>query len=59
QQPLRTYTKVQKVGSVGRSIDVTGFSNYHELRSAVANTIGLEGQPDDPRGLECKHVCGL
>ncbi|XP_065036860.1 auxin response factor 11-like [Musa acuminata AAA Group] len=56
QQPLRTYTKVQKVGSVGRSIDVTRFSNYYELRSAVACMFGLEGQLDDPRGLEWKLV---
>ncbi|CAL9148124.1 unnamed protein product [Musa hybrid cultivar] len=56
QQPLRTYTKVQKVGSVGRSIDVTRFSNYCELRSAVACMFGLEGQLDDPRGSEWKLV---
>ncbi|CAL9082304.1 unnamed protein product, partial [Musa acuminata var. zebrina] len=56
QQPLRTYTKVQKVGSVGRSIDVTRFSNYYELRSAVACMFGLEGQLDDPRGSEWKLV---
>ncbi|XP_064949003.1 auxin response factor 11-like isoform X2 [Musa acuminata AAA Group] len=56
QQPLRTYTKVQKVGSVGRSIDVTRFSNYFELRSAVACMFGLEGQLDDPRGSEWKLV---
>ncbi|URD73934.1 auxin response factor [Musa troglodytarum] len=52
QQPLRTYTKVQKAGSVGRSIDVTHFSNYYELRSAVACMFGLEGHLDDPRGSE-------
>ncbi|THU64097.1 hypothetical protein C4D60_Mb01t22860 [Musa balbisiana] len=56
QQPSRTYTKVQKVGSVGRSIDVTCFSNYYELRSAVACMFGLEGQLDDLRGSECKLV---
>ncbi|XP_064971266.1 auxin response factor 11-like isoform X2 [Musa acuminata AAA Group] len=56
QQPLRTYTKVQKLGSVGRSIDVTRFSNYHELRSAVACMFGLEGQLDDARGSEWKLV---
>ncbi|CAL9045190.1 unnamed protein product, partial [Musa banksii] len=56
QQPLRTYTKVQKLGSVGRSIDMTRFSNYHELRSAVACMLGLEGQLDDPRGSEWKFV---
>ncbi|WOK95347.1 hypothetical protein Cni_G04054 [Canna indica] len=56
QQPLRTYTKVQKLGSVGRSIDVTRFSNYHELRAAVACMFGLEGQLDDPRASEWKLV---
>ncbi|URE13452.1 auxin response factor [Musa troglodytarum] len=56
QQPLRTYTKVQKLGSVGRLIDVTRFSNYHELRSAVACMFGLEGQLDDPRGSKWKLV---
>ncbi|KAM0945508.1 putative transcription factor ARF family [Dioscorea sansibarensis] len=56
QQPLRTYTKVQKVGSVGRSIDVTQFRNYQELKSAIACMFGLEGQLDDPNGSEWKLV---
>ncbi|KAF6161241.1 hypothetical protein GIB67_009128 [Kingdonia uniflora] len=47
--PLRTYTKVQKLGSVGRSIDVTRFTNYNELRSAIACMFGLEKVLDDPR----------
>ncbi|XP_010934525.1 auxin response factor 11 [Elaeis guineensis] len=55
-QPLRTYTKVQKLGSVGRSIDVTRFRNYHELKSAIACMFGLDGQLDDPRGSEWKLV---
>ncbi|MQL76211.1 hypothetical protein Taro_008594 [Colocasia esculenta] len=54
--PLRTYTKVQKVGSVGRSIDVTRFRNYDELKSAIACMFGLEGQLDDPRGSGWKLV---
>ncbi|KAJ6840462.1 auxin response factor 11 [Iris pallida] len=53
---LRTYTKVQKVGSVGRSIDVTRFKNYRELVSAIASMFGLEGQLDDSRGSEWKLV---
>ena len=54
---IATYVEqVQKLGSVGRSIDMTRFSNYHELRSVVACMLGLEGQPDDPRGSEWKLV---
>ena len=54
---IATYVEqVQKLGSVGRSIDVTRFSNYHELRSAVACMFGLEGQLDDARGSEWKLV---
>ncbi|XP_019051993.1 PREDICTED: auxin response factor 5-like isoform X2 [Nelumbo nucifera] len=54
--PLRTYTKVQKLGSVGRSIDVTRFKNYEELRSAIACMFGLEGLLDDPKGSGWKLV---
>eukprot|EP00268_Persea_americana_P015435 TRINITY_DN17114_c0_g1_i1.p1 TRINITY_DN17114_c0_g1~~TRINITY_DN17114_c0_g1_i1.p1 ORF type:complete len:1060 (+),score=194.28 TRINITY_DN17114_c0_g1_i1:780-3959(+) len=54
--PLRTYTKVQKLGSVGRSIDVTRFKGYDELKSAIAFMFGLEGQLDDPRGSGWKLV---
>ncbi|XP_068646693.1 auxin response factor 5-like isoform X2 [Aristolochia californica] len=53
---LRTYTKVQKLGSVGRSIDVTRYRNYAELKSAIACMFGLEGQLDDPRGSGWKLV---
>lgn len=48
--PLRTYTKVQKAGSVGRSIDVTSFKNYEELCSAIEYMFGLQGLLTDPRG---------
>ncbi|KAK9112991.1 hypothetical protein Scep_020510 [Stephania cephalantha] len=54
--PLRTYTKVQKLGSVGRSIDVTRFKSYEELRSAIGCMFGLEGLLDDPRGSGWKLV---
>ncbi|KAG2321218.1 hypothetical protein Bca52824_014431 [Brassica carinata] len=40
---VRTYTKVQKTGSVGRSIDVTSFRDYKELKSAIECMFGLEG----------------
>ncbi|KAK2660693.1 hypothetical protein Ddye_007226 [Dipteronia dyeriana] len=54
--PVRTYTKVQKAGSVGRSIDVTTFKNYEELCSAIERMFGLEGLLTDPRGSEWKLV---
>ncbi|GAB4839101.1 ADP-ribosylation factor [Ancistrocladus abbreviatus] len=54
--PMRTYTKVQKSGSVGRSIDVTSFKNYDELRSAIECMFGLEGLLTDPRGSGWKLV---
>ncbi|OVA12629.1 AUX/IAA protein [Macleaya cordata] len=54
--PFRTYTKVQKLGSVGRSVDVTKFKDYEELRSAIACMFGLEGLLDDPRGSGWKLV---
>ncbi|KAJ0025665.1 hypothetical protein Pint_09121 [Pistacia integerrima] len=54
--PVRTYTKVQKAGSVGRSIDVTTFKNYDELCSAIEHMFGLEGLLNDPRGSEWKLV---
>lgn len=54
--PMRTYTKVQKAGSVGRSIDVTSFKNYEELCSAIELMFGLEGLLNDPRGSGWKLV---
>ncbi|XP_022769144.1 auxin response factor 5-like isoform X2 [Durio zibethinus] len=53
---VRTYTKVQKAGSVGRSIDVTSFKNYGELISAIESMFGLKGLLDDPRGSGWKLV---
>ncbi|GLJ53389.1 hypothetical protein SUGI_1138620 [Cryptomeria japonica] len=46
--PTRTFIKVYKQGSVGRSLDVTRFSSYPELRSELARMFGLEGQLEDP-----------
>ncbi|GAB2293876.1 hypothetical protein Dimus_028087 [Dionaea muscipula] len=54
--PLRTYTKVQKAGSVGRSIDVTSFKNYNELCCAIERMFGLEGLLNNPRGSGWKLV---
>eukprot|EP01018_Ginkgo_biloba_P026392 Gb_32864 [translate_table: standard] len=47
--PTRTFTKVYKLGSIGRSLDVTRFSGYPELRSELARMFGLEGQLEDPQ----------
>ncbi|KAJ0017493.1 hypothetical protein Pint_10970 [Pistacia integerrima] len=46
--PTRTFVKVYKSGSFGRSLDITKFSSYHELRSELARMFGLEGQLEDP-----------
>nr|ARR29268.1 auxin response factor 6 [Coryphopteris nipponica] len=46
--PTRTYTKVYKSGSVGRSLDLTRFSDYNELRCELEKFFGLEGQLEDP-----------
>eukprot|EP01018_Ginkgo_biloba_P020021 Gb_02925 [translate_table: standard] len=47
--PVRTYTKVYKLGSVGRSIDISRYKNYDELRCELARMFGLEGQLEDPK----------
>nr|QGJ03862.1 ARF6.1 [Eucommia ulmoides] len=46
--PTRTFVKVYKLGSFGRSLDMSKFSSYHELRSELACMFGLEGQLEDP-----------
>ncbi|KAL1207822.1 Auxin response factor 19 [Cardamine amara subsp. amara] len=55
-QRMRTYTKVQKRGSVGRSIDVTRYSGYDELRHDLARMFGIEGQLEDPQTSDWKLV---
>ncbi|XP_019091067.1 PREDICTED: auxin response factor 6-like [Camelina sativa] len=42
------FVKVYKSGSFGRSLDISKFSSYHELRSELARMFGLEGQLEDP-----------
>ncbi|XP_058725365.1 auxin response factor 5 [Vicia villosa] len=54
--PIRTYTKVQKAGSVGRSIDVTTFKNYGELICAIECMFGLDGLLNDTKGSGWKLV---
>ncbi|KAI4297298.1 hypothetical protein L6164_037192 [Bauhinia variegata] len=44
----KTFVKVYKSGSFGRSLDITKFSSYPELRSELARMFGLEGELEDP-----------
>ncbi|KAL6511841.1 hypothetical protein OROGR_021438 [Orobanche gracilis] len=44
---FRTYTKIQKAGSVGRSIDVSSFRNYDELCHEIERMFGLKGFLND------------
>ncbi|XP_058098069.1 auxin response factor 12-like [Magnolia sinica] len=44
----RTFVKVYKSGSVGRSLDITQFSSYNELREELGRMFGIEGQLEDP-----------
>lgn len=53
---VRTYTKIQKAGSVGRSIDVSSFKTYDELCSEIEKMFGLEGLLNDSRGSGWKLV---
>ncbi|KAG6536238.1 hypothetical protein ZIOFF_001289 [Zingiber officinale] len=43
-----TFVKICKSGSYGRSLDITRFSSYHELRRELECLFGLEGQLEDP-----------
>ncbi|KAG2713946.1 hypothetical protein I3843_03G008000 [Carya illinoinensis] len=42
--PSRTFVKVYKSGSVGRSLDISRFSSYNELREELAQMFGIEGR---------------
>lgn len=55
-QRMRTYTKVQKRGSVGRTIDVNRYKGYDELRHDLARMFGIEGLLEDPQRTEWKLV---
>ncbi|OMO99216.1 ThiJ/PfpI [Corchorus olitorius] len=46
--PTQTFVKVYKSGSVGRSLDISRFSSYHELREELAQMFGIEGKLEDP-----------
>ncbi|GLU22618.1 hypothetical protein SLE2022_386800 [Rubroshorea leprosula] len=43
-----TFVKVYKSGSFGRSLDISKFSSYNELRGELARMFGLAGQLEDP-----------
>ncbi|KAE8659614.1 Auxin response factor 17 [Hibiscus syriacus] len=44
----KTFVKVYKSGSFGRSLDISKFSSYNELRSELSRMFGLEGHLEDP-----------
>ncbi|CAL9120448.1 unnamed protein product, partial [Musa textilis] len=44
-----TFVKVYRSGSFGRSLDISRFSSYHELRGELGRLFGLEGQLEDPQ----------
>ncbi|KAI4363910.1 hypothetical protein MLD38_020071 [Melastoma candidum] len=44
-----TFVKVHKSGSYGRSLDISKFSSYDELRSELARLFGLEDLLEDPQ----------
>ncbi|CAH1419584.1 unnamed protein product [Lactuca virosa] len=56
QQRMRTYTKVQKRGSVGRTIDVTCYKGYEELRHDLACMFGIQGQLENSQRVDWKLV---
>ncbi|KAG9135669.1 hypothetical protein Leryth_002400 [Lithospermum erythrorhizon] len=53
---LRTYTKVYKSGAVGRSIDITRYSDYEGLKHDLARRFGIEGQLEDRQRIGWKLV---
>ncbi|XP_071737089.1 auxin response factor 19-like [Rutidosis leptorrhynchoides] len=55
-QRLRTYTKVYKRGAVGRSIDISAYSGYEELKQDLARRFGIEGQLEDRQRVGWKLV---
>ena len=42
------FLQVYKSGSVGRSPDISWFSNYDELREELGQMFGIEGLSEDP-----------
>lgn len=48
--------KVYKRGAVGRSIDITRYSGYAELKQDLARRFGIEGQLEDGQRIGWKLV---
>ncbi|XP_059641376.1 auxin response factor 8-like isoform X3 [Cornus florida] len=46
--PTATFVKVYKSGSIGRSLDISQFNSYHELREELGQMFGIEGLLEDP-----------
>ncbi|KAG9154698.1 hypothetical protein Leryth_019041 [Lithospermum erythrorhizon] len=44
-----TFVKVYKSGCVGRSLDISRFSSYNELRQELGQMFGIEGLLEDPQ----------
>lgn len=42
------FWQVYKSGSVGRSLDISRFSSYNELREELGQMFGIEGKFEDP-----------
>ncbi|XP_058113500.1 auxin response factor 19-like [Magnolia sinica] len=55
-QRMRTFTKVYKRGAVGRSVDITRYSGYEELKQDLARRFGIEGQLEDQQRIGWKLV---
>ncbi|KAG8095265.1 hypothetical protein GUJ93_ZPchr0012g21826 [Zizania palustris] len=53
---MRTFTKVYKRGAVGRSIDISQFSGYDELKHALARMFSVEGQLEERQRIGWKLV---
>ncbi|KAI7734293.1 hypothetical protein M8C21_012196 [Ambrosia artemisiifolia] len=47
--PNRTFVKVYKSGSVGRSLDITRFNNYPELKKELGQMFNIQGLLADPQ----------
>lgn len=55
-QRMRTFTKVYKRGAVGRSLDITRYSGYDELKRDLARMFSIEGQLEDRQRIGWKLV---
>ncbi|KAJ6812249.1 auxin response factor 19-like [Iris pallida] len=53
---MRTYTKVYKRGAVGRSIDMSRYSGYDDLKHDLARMFSIEGQLEGRQRIGWKLV---